>query len=53
MLQHLFGTRPWFAAKRFGVGAGLPIAWQGWMLLVAHISLIAGVTVALMTTPPR
>ena len=20
----------WFAAKRFGFGAGLPIAWQGW-----------------------
>lgn len=51
MLQHLFGTRPWFAAKRFGVGAGLPIAWQGWMLLVAHISLIAGVTVALIEHP--
>jgi hypothetical protein len=23
----------WFAAKTFGYGAGLPIAWQGWALL--------------------
>ena len=22
--------KPWFAPKRFGYGAGLPIAWQGW-----------------------
>ncbi|WP_037498433.1 hypothetical protein [Sphingomonas jaspsi] len=35
--------KPWFAPKRFGLGAGLPIAWQGWVLLAAHIALIAGV----------
>ncbi|MBO9579708.1 MAG: hypothetical protein J7498_02345 [Sphingobium sp.] len=23
---------PWFEPKRFGYGAGLPIAWQGWVL---------------------
>jgi len=23
----------WFAPKRFGYGAGLPIAWQGWAVL--------------------
>ena len=27
----------WFAAKRFGVGAGLPIAWQGWAVFLAYI----------------
>lgn len=26
----------WFGPKRFGYGAGLPIAWQGWALLAAH-----------------
>ena len=26
----------WFAAKRYGYGAGLPIAWQGWALLVVY-----------------
>jgi hypothetical protein len=29
----------WFAPKRFGYGAGLPIAWQGWVLLLAYIGL--------------
>lgn len=24
---------PWFAQKRYGYGAGLPIAWQGWALV--------------------
>jgi hypothetical protein len=23
--------KPWFAAKRFGIGSGWPIAWQGWV----------------------
>ena len=26
----------WFAAKRYGWGAGLPIAWQGWALSAAY-----------------
>ncbi|MFM5949201.1 MAG: hypothetical protein ACKOPM_08220 [Novosphingobium sp.] len=35
--------RPWFAARRFGFGAGLPIAWQGWALLAAWLALLAGI----------
>ena len=35
--------KPWFAAKRFGLGAGLPIAWQGWVLLSMHVALIFGI----------
>lgn len=35
--------RPWFAAKRFGFGAGMPIAWQGWALIAAWLVLLAGV----------
>jgi hypothetical protein len=31
--------RKWFAAKTLGYGAGLPVAWQGWVVLAA---LIAG-----------
>lgn len=31
----------WFAPKRFGYGAGLPIAWQGWALLVSYLVLVA------------
>lgn len=35
----------WFAPKRFGFGAGLPIAWQGWVLLVVYSAalLVAGI----------
>lgn len=24
--------KPWFAPKRYGYGAGLPISWEGWVL---------------------
>ena len=27
----------WFAAKRYGYGASLPISWQGWVVLLAFI----------------
>ena len=30
----------WFAAKRYGIGSGMPIAWQGWALLAGYIVLI-------------
>jgi hypothetical protein len=30
----------WFAPKRFGYGAGRPIRWQGWALLIAYIVLV-------------
>jgi hypothetical protein len=26
----------WFAPKRFGYGAGLPIRWQGWVLTIGY-----------------
>lgn len=32
----------WFAPKRYGYGAGLPISWQGWTLLTGYILLLAG-----------
>ncbi|APG63475.1 hypothetical protein LPB140_02020 [Sphingorhabdus lutea] len=30
-----------------GYGAGLPIAWQGWVFLLLHIMLIIGVVIAI------
>lgn len=30
----------WFAPKRYGYGAGLPLCWQGWAMIAAHIALI-------------
>lgn len=29
--------KPWFPVKRFGYGAGLPIAWEGWLVLLLYI----------------
>jgi hypothetical protein len=51
-MLHLFlDDRPWFRAKSHGYGTGLPIAWQGWAMLAAHIALIAGLTVLLRAEP--
>ena len=41
----------WFAPKRFGYGAGLPIAWQGWAVLAVYIAVVAAV-MALASTRP-
>jgi hypothetical protein len=32
----------WFAPKRFGIGAGKPISWQGWLLTIGYFFLIVG-----------
>jgi hypothetical protein len=31
----------WFAPKRFGYGAGLPIAWQGWVVYALYLAVVA------------
>jgi hypothetical protein len=36
----------WFAPKRYGYGAGLPISWQGWALTIGF----ALITLALART---
>lgn len=41
----------WFAQKRYGYGAGLPISWQGWALTVAFIAYAGGVSVAFKDKP--
>lgn len=41
----------WFAAKRYGLGAGLPIAWQGWAVLLSAIAIIVGVGILLDGRP--
>ncbi|MCT2557690.1 hypothetical protein N0B51_01715 [Tsuneonella sp. YG55] len=42
MLHGFFEEGDWFAAKRFGYGAGLPIAWQGWVVLLVYLGIVAG-----------
>jgi len=43
MLHGLFEDGDWFEPKRYGYGAGLPIAWQGWALLASYTALVIGV----------
>ena len=42
----------WFAPKRFGYGAGLPIAWQGWAVLGGYLATVAITAAALMPRHP-
>jgi hypothetical protein len=30
----------WFAAKRYGYGAGLPISWQGWVVMIGYLAVV-------------
>jgi hypothetical protein len=41
----------WFARKRYGYGAGLPISWQGWALTIGYVLLMIGVAIALNKRP--
>jgi hypothetical protein len=27
----------WFPAKRYGIGWGAPVAWQGWLALILYL----------------
>jgi hypothetical protein len=39
--------KAWFAAKTYGWGWGLPLRWQGWVLMIGFIVvLIAGAPLA-------
>lgn len=51
MLWEIFDRKPWFAPKRFGYGAGMPIAWQGWAMLLAHGFLLLGLALAFVHDP--
>jgi len=41
----------WFAPKRFGYGAGIPISWQGWALTLVYIVGMAA-AISLMRRSP-
>ena len=47
MLHAFFEKGEWFAAKRYGYGIGRPIAWQGWVLMLAYIGAMLGVALTL------
>lgn len=41
----------WFAPKRYGYGAGLPISWQGWAVMIGFTLLVLGLAFALHDRP--
>jgi hypothetical protein len=43
-------TKYWFSAKRYGWGWGLPIRWQGWLVLAAFVGLLV---LGAFLFPPR
>jgi hypothetical protein len=45
------GDREWFAPKRYGYGAGLPITWQGWALTIAFVAIAAACAVVFRHKP--
>jgi hypothetical protein len=32
----------WFPAKRYGFGWGLPVRWQGWVVLLLYFVMLLG-----------
>ena len=42
----------WFAPKRYGYGAGLPIAWQGWAVLIVFLLITIGSVFVLLPRHP-
>jgi hypothetical protein len=42
----------WFPAKRYGWGWGLPLTWQGWVVLIVWIVILSAAAIRLMPTHP-
>ena len=41
----------WFAPKRYGYGAGMPISWQGWALTLGFTAAAVGLALTLHRHP--
>jgi len=41
----------WFAPKRYGIGPGVPIAWQGWALMIGFLAVTLGLALLLKKNP--
>ncbi|HZF45817.1 MAG TPA: hypothetical protein VEZ26_05750, partial [Sphingomonadaceae bacterium] len=42
----------WFAPKKYGYGAGMPIAWQGWVVMAAYMLVVIGAGFAMPLDDP-
>ena len=36
----------WFTPRRYGLGVGAPIAWQGWALLGGYLAVVAALVLS-------
>jgi membrane-associated PAP2 superfamily phosphatase len=43
MLHKISEEGAWFAPKRYGYGAGLPIRREGWLLIGSYVAALAGI----------
>ena len=41
----------WFAPKRYGIGTGIPISWQGWALTLGFLATAFAVSLAFKDKP--
>ncbi len=41
----------WFPVKRYGWGWGLPVRWEGWVVLVVYLTLLFGGIYNFRATP--
>ena len=41
----------WFPAKKYGYGWGLPVTWQGWIVFLSYLLLVAIASITLTDTP--
>ncbi|MGH6952324.1 MAG: hypothetical protein ACREH4_15785 [Vitreimonas sp.] len=46
-------SKMWFAPKRFGYGATLPIAWQGWAVYAGYAAALVGAFSLLEQVTPQ
>ena len=48
----LFDDGDWFEPKRYGYGAGLPTAWQGWVALGLYVLAATFVPIGIAIVVP-
>ena len=41
----------WFASKKYGIGWGLPVSWEGWVVLMGYLILVLVATPFLEKSP--
>jgi len=41
----------WFPAKRYGIGWGFPVTWQGWVVSLSFLLIVLGGSFTLTDTP--